>query len=40
MAKSKFNRDEFDKVDRKDVTLADMEDMMGQVMSHDAKPDN
>ena len=40
MSKSKFNKEEFEKVERKDVTLADMEEMMGQVMSHDAKPDN
>lgn len=40
MSKSKFNKEEFDKVERKDVTLEDMEELMGQVMSHDAKPDN
>lgn len=40
MAKSKFNKEEFDKVERKDVTLEDMEEVMGKVMSHDAKPDN
>lgn len=40
MSKSKFSKEEFEKVERKDVTLEDMEEMMGQVMSHDAKPDN
>ncbi len=40
MAKAKFNQEEFNKVDRKDVTLEDMEEVMGKVMSHDAKPDN
>ena len=40
MKESKFSKDEFDKVERKDVTLEDMEEVMGRVMSHDAKPDN
>lgn len=37
ISKSKFNKEEFDKVERKDVTMEDMEEMMGQVISHDAK---
>lgn len=40
MKESKFSKDEFDKVERKEVTLEDMEEVMGQVMSHNAKPDN
>ena len=37
ISNSKFNKEEFDKVERKDVTMEDMEEMMGQVISHDAK---
>ena len=40
MKQSKFSKEEFEKTERKDVTMEDMEEMMGQVMSHDAKPDN
>ena len=40
MAESKFSKEEFDKVERKDVTLEDVEEVKGKVMSHDAKPDN
>ena len=40
MSTSKFNKEEFDKVAREDITLKDMEEMMGQVMSHDAEPDS
>ena len=29
MKESKFSKDEFDKVERKDVTLEDMEEVMG-----------
>lgn len=40
MVKPKFNKDEFEKTERKPITMEDMEDVMGQIMSHEAKPDN
>ena len=40
MKQSKFSKEEFEKTERKDVTMEDMEEVMGQVMSHNAKPDN
>ncbi|MXY18284.1 MAG: hypothetical protein F4Y57_15190 [Acidobacteria bacterium] len=38
MKKSKVNVKEFDKTERRDVSMSDLEDVFRQVLSHSDKP--